>query len=686
MASRILSFLTGVTIAAALVSAVVPRGVVAASGWDAFTIRAMLFGLSAGLVLLGLCRSLARAERGPLTHVSPFLILFLFLTYRLTLRPETYNFGLDSGFYYSYLPSVIIDHDFDLSNQYRSCGFDRGPLKSVIREKTQTGHAPNVFPVGSALLWSPFFVAGHLVARGLTAFGSSLPLDGFAITHVRSVQVGQVLLSCVALALIYAFLLRWFTRFVSLLTVFSIWLATSFLGYADGVRLTSEMPSALAIAAIFLFLQRWEDRFDPGTGLALGVTCGLAIEIRLQNVVFFALPIVVVIAHLRRGRDESLGSTLVSWVRRLSPVLAGLIGASIPQLVVWEILYGTVLPSFGGLAPNLTSPHLIESLFSSRKGLFTWSPILVLSVCGVIGLIRARRSWGWACALILALGVFLNAAQPDFWAGNGYGTRRLIGCSALFAVGLAASLAFLLKRMRPKPIAISIALALCLCFAVMNLRLHRAFVAGTIDRYHAVRFADVYAGPYALFRYIPEALEMPAQLYYKAIFGTPMHHPESEWFIGDDIFYFQEKHGELLRGAEGLLFGGEWKREDTGEGRAALRQIGEVGVMNLPLFFLQKPGIIVQMEIENGSSVDSAFVDVSLNGRSLRSEPLDGRRSTVSVLIAPRDYSSGMNRLEMRVRGEASSRALNGSLKVTSLHFVRTREATAGRAWWLAGA
>ena len=64
----------------------------------------------------------------------------------------------DAAYYYSYLPSVILDGDLDLTNQY-----------AVTKNwyhlgETANGHASNVFGVGPAVFQSPAFIVGHGLA------------------------------------------------------------------------------------------------------------------------------------------------------------------------------------------------------------------------------------------------------------------------------------------------------------------------------------------------------------------------------------------------------------------------------------------------------------------------------------------------------------------------------------------
>src|SRR5512145_784809 len=71
--------------------------------------------------------------------------------------------------YFSYLPSLLLDRDLDFEDEYtvfyREDPEGRKGFKETFLDlSTATGLNLNFAPVGTALLWSPFYVAAHLLA------------------------------------------------------------------------------------------------------------------------------------------------------------------------------------------------------------------------------------------------------------------------------------------------------------------------------------------------------------------------------------------------------------------------------------------------------------------------------------------------------------------------------------------
>jgi hypothetical protein len=77
-------------------------------------------------------------------------------------------------------------------------------------------------------------------------------------------------------------------------------------------------------------------------------------------------------------------------------------------------------------------------LFSSRHGLFIWSPILILGCMGLPAFVKREKLLGLSLLLVLVFQLYLNSIVDDWWAGTGFGARRFDNCLPIFALGIAA--------------------------------------------------------------------------------------------------------------------------------------------------------------------------------------------------------------------------------------------------------
>jgi len=119
------------------------------------------------------------------------------------------------------------------------------------------------------------------------------------------------------------------------------------------------------------------------------------------------------------------------------------------QLSVWKVLYGSfiTIPQ-GNTFIDWRPLFLTPLLFSSFRGLLPWMPVFFLAVIGLLALSRKRVLLGLPLFIMMLLAVYINGSTRDWFAGGGYGPRRLTSELALLVVGYAAFLQLIPYRFR----------------------------------------------------------------------------------------------------------------------------------------------------------------------------------------------------------------------------------------------
>ena len=127
-------------------------------------------------------------------------------------------------------------------------------------------------------------------------------------------------------------------------------------------------------------------------------------------------------------------------------VLGALIAFS-PQLLAWQLLYGSwlTIPTGEGFL-QWTSPQILNVWFSTKRGLFTWTPLVLLAVAGFIPLYRRNKVLGSGAIVAFFLESYLTGLPNDWWGGEAFGARRFISMMPFFALGLAALFDWLAAR------------------------------------------------------------------------------------------------------------------------------------------------------------------------------------------------------------------------------------------------
>ena len=210
-------------------------------------------------------------------------------------------------------------------------------------------------------------------------------------------------------------------------------------------------PSAFASG---LFFYTWvQRRNQPGvrTALLYGLLGGLMALVRPQDGLFLALPFLARLPDVWRSlRDPGATCRWRQWMR--DGLLAGLTALVTfsPQMVAWRQVYGDYFRSpyvYGaGTKFYWLSPRLGAVLFSAFRGLFVWHPVFLLAL---LGLLIAYRKDPIFCGLGLlgfALQWYLVGSWHLWYQGEAFGGRMFIGCTPIFALGLAHLIEWVSRR------------------------------------------------------------------------------------------------------------------------------------------------------------------------------------------------------------------------------------------------
>ena len=379
----------------------------------------------------------------------------LLLTFLLTLPLVTPRIrGADEIEGFAYLRSAVFDHDLDFANEYQAF-FERDPEglagfreTFLLRRDPATGRVINFAPIGSAVLWSPFYLAAHGGVRLCRALGASVEADGLSRPYVAAACYASALYGLLGLLLIQDALARFggFTPASATATVLCLWLGTPVLYYMTLAPGFSHACSLFAVALLlWLTLRAVRNGLGrPADWALVGAAGGLAGLVREQDVLFLAAP-----AGLLAWQVVARKQWRAGLLRALCLLSAALV-ALLPQLLVYRVLHGRFGPSrLVSRKMDFLSPHFLDVLFDPAHGLFLWSPVLLLAFVGllVISVRRERHQVAPFLLSALLLQVWINGAVLSWTQAGAFGSRRFLGATAVFAWGLAAVFASLGRRL-----------------------------------------------------------------------------------------------------------------------------------------------------------------------------------------------------------------------------------------------
>jgi hypothetical protein len=307
----------------------------------------------------------------------------------------------------------------------------------------------------------------------------------------------------------------------------------------------------------------------------------------------------------------------------------------------------------GHVTLSSSAPPVLDSLFSSRHGIFFWTPLLTVAVLGLLE--RARRARPEARGALAALATLavLNASVRPWW-GGGLGNARFLPALPLFALGLATVLDVVRVTARERPLRLAGAVGAILI--AWNLLLMAQYRRELVPRDDTVAF--------------PALVDHGAQIV-AAAWGSPTAWPANWLFArGRDL---PVARYDLLGGQDVLADGPV--RIDVGDPAASAAMLGEGWSVR------HACGTVVCREIEGGRAqvflpvVDPrpALVSVRaqgtgtlrllLNGRPLAAAALGDDPVDVGALVATGGIRRGVN--ELVLEASPGGRVTVGMVSVT---------------------
>lgn len=380
-------------------------------------------------------------------------LILLGLLFVLSLPAVTTRFyASDEIEYFAWLRSLTFDRDADFQNEYQhfyDAGVSHSPEfhETFLERTTESGRRINYTSPGAALLWSPFYAIGHVVARV-----SGAPADGFSHPYIAAVTYGS---ACYGfLAVLFSALIARRVTGNGIVASLCIAIGSPLLFYT---YLAPGFGHATSAFAVSLFVWTWirvRERWSLAGAIALGLTGGLMALVREQDVLLALGPALDFLLDGFRPRARHPAQP-VRW-----PVLVGLAGA-----VAFGLVYSVQLMAYtalnGGPHPTetaarkmvWTSPYGLSVLFSPEHGLFAWTPLALLCVAGLIWLAwrgaggpdsadrvsrRAARRIATLALLMIALQAYTSGSVESWTVSGSFGQRRFVAITPLLVLGLAA--------------------------------------------------------------------------------------------------------------------------------------------------------------------------------------------------------------------------------------------------------
>lgn len=341
----------------------------------------------------------------------------------------------DGKGYYVYLPAIFIYKDLNLGF------FDSIYLKKYYNKDNYfdfrvkcNGQIITKYFSGTALLQLPFFMIAHGISR---SFGYDN--DGFSAPYPVLISIAALAYLLLGLVFLKKLLLLYKVRqwFIALV-IFSITFGTNLCYYTVNEPGMSHIYSFALISAFLYYGKKYFNNPAPGILFILFILYGLIILVRPVNgLIILSLPFIS--GSLTR-LNEGLSNALKYRLSFLAGFFSFLLVISI-QLVIYKISTGRFViypyPDEGFL---FMSPHIIDILFSYKKGLFLYTPLLFISLWGGNYLWKHNRFEFFSIFSFLLLLTYVLSSWNNWWYGGSFSSRVYAEYLPFFAILLGVAI------------------------------------------------------------------------------------------------------------------------------------------------------------------------------------------------------------------------------------------------------
>ena len=437
--------------------------------------------------------------------------LALVLLFGLAVQfADTHGVTTDGVIYFSQLRSVLYDRDLDVAAEFSFLG--------------QPPRPSHVVPIGPTFVWLPLYAAVAFVDLVTRAVGMAPPLTqaagaGLTLPFVRAALVSSFAIGSLGLLVLHLHLRRAFDRGVAFAATTVLFAATPLVWY---MVYEPAMTHAASFGFVSLFVVVSAALTRVGMSVAnsilLGALLGLAVMTRPQEAVFALFPAILLLTA-----REPLTDRLKAALRLALWALVGISPFLVLQGVHTAVLLSResfALGGSGGGYLNFFDSHWADTLWSSRHGFFTWTPVAYLAFLAMFA--YAIRSTGWAIAaiVIVLLMAWVNGSTADWAGGWSFGGRRFISVLAVLAPGVALIISGLTSR---PMVSMSIVAAIAI---VWNQLLVAQYARGTLSPTTPISFGQIVRQQFALATSSPFVypFAFPANALFAWRTGLPIEH------------------------------------------------------------------------------------------------------------------------------------------------------------------
>jgi hypothetical protein len=386
-------------------------------------------------------------------------------------------FNYDVFGYYLYLPKFFSEGNLlfhDLSwvntlNESYKCSPTIYQLSLINNE-----HYVIRYSIGMSLIYLPFYLIGYIIAL---IFGY-IP-DGFTNPFQWSVFFGSIIITISGFVLLQKFLRIYFPNKIVQLTLICMYFGTNMLVHTS--MYGTNLMTHNYLFALYAFLLNMAEKYKSSLNLRYWYysvfICAIMALIRPVEIVSIIIPLTW---HLNNPFIKLFRNPNIVLLKNVLIALIIICFTGCIQFIYWKIATGFwIINSYynPGEGLDIFSPHLIDYLFSFRKGWILYTPLVVLMIYGLLKLKYFNDNLFFSLSFLFGVSLYITSSWTVWWYSGSYSSRAAIPMYAYLSVPLALILDKVITKKLLKLLISSFALILLISLNVFQtIQYHRGII------------------------------------------------------------------------------------------------------------------------------------------------------------------------------------------------------------------
>ncbi|MFA5417121.1 MAG: hypothetical protein WC341_01555 [Bacteroidales bacterium] len=396
--------------------------------------------------------------------ILALIIVLSFNIYdRVTHTPKN-PISWDTFGYYLYLPATFIYHDLGLK--------DKAVIDNIIDKYNSTStfyqasHVQNgnwimKYSMGMAILYSPGFMVGHILAQYM-----DYPTDGFSKPYQWTLIANSILIFFIGMLVLRKVLNRFFTDKITAILLLLLFFGTNYFSYST---FSAEMPHSYLFTMYALILWQtilWHENHKRKHIWALAFFIGLATLARPTEVIAILIPLLWNVTN-KETLFKKINLIKNNKAQLLQFVIIMLLIGSL-QVIYWKIFSGDfIYYSYQnpGEGFEFLWPYTLKTLFSFRKGWLIYTPLMIFALWGFVYLYKRNKGVFVPLFIFFIVNLYIVSSWSCWWYAQSMGQRALIQSYAVLSIPFGYFLTSLSKKSTIIKIVMSL---IILFFAILN--------------------------------------------------------------------------------------------------------------------------------------------------------------------------------------------------------------------------